>query len=730
MIQIKKKTRNILLITLGVIVLILALLPTIIKNYAVNNSAELVGRKIEIGKLKYNYFSSTLEVHDFKMLEQNERDNFTTFDTLIINLAPYRLISNEKVIEQFYIGGLMVKTVMKDSTFNFDDLIAFHATETDSVAESEADLFKYEISNIELNKANFFFNNENVNKETHIEDFSFLIPFIGWNQEEKSNADIKFNFKRGGYFESILNINPVSGDFDAHFIIDQLYLDDFLNYVKPYAEINSFYGVLNSKIDVFGNTNEAINSIISGEVTINDFKMTDLNDKEFLSAKYIQSNLEKIDYANSNYVIKSLDISDSYAFFELDSVTNNFFEIFKLNAPDSTTVVLDSIPNDNAAVETISYAINKLSVNNGVLDYTDNLTGEPFKYHLSHIEIDSDSINSTTDWLDINATMLLNNRGTLKAELGINPNNYANSTLDISIEKFLLPDLNMYTNYYMGHSILEGDMYYYSQSKIVDGNITSENRLLVKNASLENVKGGLYDLPLKFAFFLLTDKNGDVNLELPVRGNMNDPDYDVRKIIWQTFKNVIGKTVASPVNFLVGLVGGDPKELEEIQFTFQDTIPSDKHYKQFDKLLKLEQQKPDLQIEFNYYVDKNLQREALAMEHAVELFKQKTRKDFTIEDKKFQEFVFKKADVDSLNLEEAIMRLTNQTQLDSLANLRDGRIIKITEDYLKEASFSTKIKIKKSDTEAPENTGAYPKFLITYGMLDDNITSKQTDTIP
>ena len=221
---------------------------------------------------------------------------------------------------------------------------------------------------------------------------------------------------------------------------------------------------------------------------------------------------------------------------------------------------------------------------------------------------------------------------------------------------------------------------------------------------------------------MLTDKNGDLNLELPVRGDMNDPDYDVRKIVWQTFNNVIGKTVASPVNFLVGLVGGDPKELEEIQFTFQDTIPSDKNYKQFDKLIELEQKKPDLQINFSYYVDKNLQKNALAMQHAGELFKQKTKKDYITEDKKFEAFVFKKVDSDTLSLEEAVMHLTNSTLLDSLANLRDNRIIKITEDYLKQASFSTKINIKKADIAAPENTGAYPKFLITYGKLDYKIT--------
>ncbi|WP_298534336.1 DUF748 domain-containing protein [uncultured Algibacter sp.] len=711
-------------ILLGIIVIVgitMFFIPTIIKNYVINNSKELLGRKIDVGKLKYNYFTSTIRIHNFKMYEQNEVDEFTKFDTLILDMEPYKMLFNEKVVEQFYIKGLMVKTVMKDSTFNFDDLIAFHASEEDSLSKPEESLFKYEISNIELKEADFFFNNENVKKETHIEDFSVLIPFIGWNQEEKSSADLKFNFRRGGYFESALNINPVTGDYDAHFTISKLYLDNFLNYIKPYAHINSFEGLVNSKIDIIGNTYSAIESVISGEVEVLDFKMTDTLNHEFLSAKRITSSIKKLDYANNNYVLNSVNVSDSYTLFQLDSVSNNFFKIFKLNTPnehENEIVQTDSMGSGSS--DEIKYMVHNFTLNNGILDYTDNLTGDPFKYHLSHIEIKSNEISSTSNWLDINSTMLLNNRGNLKAQLGLNPNDYSNSTLNISIEKFKLPDLNIYTNYYMGHSILEGDMYYYSQSKIVDGNISSENRLLVKNASLENVKGGLYDLPLKFAFFLLTDKNGDVNLELPVRGNMNDPDYDVRKIVWQTFKNVIGKTVASPVNFLVGLVGGDPKELEEIEFTYTDTIPSGKQSKQLDKLLKLEQSKPELQIELTYYIDKELQREALAKDYAGNLFKQKTNKDYRKKEKQFEQFVLKEMGNENTTFDDAIKALTNTVQFDSVVNIKNEKLIKNTIDYLKNASFPTKIIVQKSEPEAPENTGSYPKFLITYGMIENN----------
>ena len=155
------RRKKILSVLLLLIVLLLFFLPSIIKSYIINNSKELTGRQLQIGKLKYNYFTSTVKIYDFKLLEQNEKDVFTSFDTLLINLEPYKLISNTKALEQFYLKGLMVKAIMKDSTFNFDDLIAYHSTPEDSLNTEAEETFKYMLSNLELKDANFLF----VNKE-------------------------------------------------------------------------------------------------------------------------------------------------------------------------------------------------------------------------------------------------------------------------------------------------------------------------------------------------------------------------------------------------------------------------------------------------------------------------------------------------------------------------------------------------------------------------------------
>jgi hypothetical protein len=723
----KNKTLKIILVLAGIIVIILLLLPGIAKRYAINHSKELVGRQIHLEKLKVNYFTGTIKIINFKMFEQNGQDNFMLFDTLIVNLEPLQLFRDNIEIEEFYLKGLDVNVSMKDSIFNFDDLIAFHTAEEDSVNQVvEENPFKYSLSNLELKDATFHFNDQNIEYTTDLKNISFLVPFIGWDQEDKSNADVKFNFERGGYIESILNINPIDGEYDASIVISDLYLDSFYRYVAEYAKANSFTGIVDSKIDIVGNTKDVMKSIVSGQVNVDDFDMTDTNNRTFLSAKEIYVDIQKLDFANSTYLIDSLVINNSYTFFQLDSLSNNFSRIFQLDSNlessgnENKSVVEDTTKAISTEESNFYYAINHLDVNRGVLDYTDNLTGNLFNYHLSEIDIKTDSILSDSKWVDIQSEMLLNDRGTLKAKFGINPSNPLYSNLNFSIEKFLLSDINIYSNHYTGHTIVEGDMYYYSNSIITNGDIVSENNLLVKNVSLKNSKGGLYSLPLKFAVFLLKDKNGDVNLELPVRGDLNDPSFNVSKIVWKTFKNLIVKAVTSPGRLLVGLVGGEPNDIEEISFNYLDKTPSDKNIRQLNKLLELEQKKEGIKIEMFYYVDAQLQKEAIAKDEAGKLYYQETQKDYLKDENGFETFLLNKATSNMLDFKQSYMAITNPRIIDSIAKSNSKLLISNIEKYLRLANDSTQIKITYSDLIAPENIGANPTLKVNFSLQDDN----------
>ena len=516
-----------------------------------------------------------------------------------------------------------------------------------------------------------------------------------------------------------MNVNPVDGAYDAQVRIYHLYLNPFLKRFQEYAEVTAVEGFLNTDLKIVGNVNEAEKSIVSGRTVLNEFMMKDSDSREFLSADQIVCTLKEIDYYNESYHIDTLAFKSPYLFFQLDSVSNNILRIFKMDSDSSSADAETAEKDEESEVQTdtvsgsqdgMFYAINQLKIQSGVVDYTDNLTGQPFNYHLSEIEIDTDSIFSDADWVEINAQMLLNERGTLVAKAGFDPVDYQDGRLDISIEKFLLPDLNIYTNHYTGHSLLDGDMFYYSNSKLVSGNIESENQLILKQPTVRDGTGGLYSLPLKFALWLLSDSNGDVTLNVPVRGDLNDPEIDVWKLVWSTFKKRITDTADNPVNSLAPLVGADPKQLQTIEFEYLDTLPSEDHRQQMDWLLELEKAKEGLSIELEYFVDAELQKEALS-----EMAAEQLADSLDIAKPTSDEVP------DAGKTEEATVGPGTMGSQQLASQYSEARFRNVRK-YLDSLSSDTRIILKDRDSIAPQNTGALPNFKINFTLAKDSLS--------
>lgn len=719
----KKIILRILIAILAIIILILILLPGIVKRYAVNNSKELVGRQIEMDKIKLNYFTGMIRITDFKMYEADDRNEFVSFDTLIVNLEPFQFFVSEFVLESFYLKGFEANVIQYDSTFNFDDLIAFHAPEEDTINADTmpSEPFRFQLSNIELKDAEFVFDDRTINKTTDLKEISFFIPFIGWNQQDKSEAGLKFAFKNDGYFESSINVDPIEGAYDAEITIQKLYLNAFTEYAAKYAKVNTLDGTFNSQIKIAGNIKEAEKSLISGYVEILDFVMEDQQNKKFLGTKRLDCVLKEVDVDNMSFIVDTLLLTEPYVYFEMDTVSNNFYHIFEIipESGDSLEISEVSIDTVTESSDSIYYAINFIQIREGILDYRDNITGVPFDYNLSEITMDSDSIKSTSQWIDLYSQMLLNKRGTLKAEVGVNPSNPLDIKLDYVITDFQLGDLNIYSRHYMGFPIVYGDMYYKSETEILNGQLTSDNKLVIKHVELGNKKGGLYSLPLKFALFILKDRHGVINLDIPVRGDLNDPQVSVGKIIWATFKNLIIKVAAKPFDMLSGLLNVDPSDIESIVFDYQDTTLTDKRKKQLDLLLELEQKKEGLGIELVYFNDDEIEKEVIALDEVGKMFYKKTSKDYYANEDEFREFVKSIVPNDTLEVTKACLQIADITMVDSLAKIYSESRYAIVNNYLKSVNDSTAIRSSIANPKAPKNAGSLPLFEVKYTMSEE-----------
>jgi hypothetical protein len=493
-------------------------------------------------------------------------------------------------------------------------------------------------------------------------------------------------------------------------------LSDFYDYALEYAEINSMEGTVNAVIQLTGNVDTPMETLVSGDVEALQPMMTDRKDVTFLSSEKVVCVLGEINYARNSYVIDDLVFEQPYVKFELDSVSNNFFRIFKYDTEgeDSTAVA-----SEEESADSLYYALNHVQVNQGRMDYTDNLTGEPFDYALSEIEIDTDSIFSDSEWVDVLSTMVLNERGTLKAEIGYNPADPMFATIDIAIENFVLSDLNIYSNYYTGHSILTGDMFYFCDTKITDGDLDSENHLLIKNVGVENIKGGIFSIPLKLAVWLLKDKNGDIELDIPIRGDMDDPEVDAWALVGNTLKKKIFDTTENPVIPLARYIDADPDDIKSIAIQYPDTALTEDQTRQLDLILQLEREKEGLEVEMNFVGVDSLQT-LLASSYATELYGSKTKQDSIVDPEVLRAFISEQIGTDTLDLDGSLRQLSTSMGADSLASDYMNTMIGKVETYLKTRQPETRIVVQKAKVSDKDNVDEAPQFMMQYTLREDD----------
>ncbi|MCF8365763.1 MAG: DUF748 domain-containing protein, partial [Bacteroidales bacterium] len=427
--------------------------------------------------------------------------------------------------------------------------------------------------------------------------------------------------------------------------------------------------------------------------------------------------INNVDAASMAFHFDSIFINRPYLYFEMMDSTNNIFDVFGYE-PEYPEDTLAPVSRDSEVEAEIgyNYSIDFLQIEKGRIAFVDNTTDEAFIYPLSEIEMKADSITTDAAWVNTYAQMLLNDRGKLNAELGFNPANPMDFKLSYVLNDFLLSDLNIYSRFYMGFPILYGDMYYKSETEILQGQLQSENKLVIHNVELGDKTGGVYSLPLKFALFLLKDRDGVINLDVPVRGDLNDPKVRIGKIVWNTFKNLIIKVAASPVDFLSGMLSVDPKDISKIEFDYLDTTFTAYRQKQLDLLLELEQKKDGLEIEMVYFNDVEKEKEQIAIAESGKMFLNETGKEPMENEDEFVKFLYTKTQSDSLSVLDASLELIPAITLDSIAGVLAGKRKMMLEEYIMGKNDSSGIKTFIPNPGAPKNIGSKPVFEIKYSM--------------
>jgi len=143
-----------------------------------------------------------------------------------------------------------------------------------------------------------------------------------------------------------------------------------------------------------------------------------------------------------------------------------------------------------------------------------------------------------------------------------------NTDLLVSFENLDMPEFTPYSIPFAGRKIASGRLDLKLGYAVKDSQLVGENSIVLRDFELgEKVAHpDAMNLPLGLAVALLKDANGKIDIDLPVRGKVDDPDFNYGDVILGALGNLLTKIVLSPFNALASLLGIEASELEYISF--------------------------------------------------------------------------------------------------------------------------------------------------------------------
>ncbi|WP_236749173.1 DUF748 domain-containing protein [Acidovorax carolinensis] len=190
-----------------------------------------------------------------------------------------------------------------------------------------------------------------------------------------------------------------------------------------------------------------------------------------------------------------------------------------------------------------------------------------------------------------------------------------------------LPPLSPYSVKYAGHGIERGKLSMDVAYKVLpNGQLTASNKLVLNQLTFgDPVEGAPNSLPVRLAVALLADSHGVIDLDLPISGSLNDPQFRIGPVIFKIIVNLIGKAITAPFSLLARAFGGGD-ELSSVAFAPGSATLTPEARQNLDKVAKALTERPALKITVTGTASLERERDAIQRERLQELVRAAKRR--------------------------------------------------------------------------------------------------------
>ncbi|WP_265434540.1 DUF748 domain-containing protein [Aeromonas salmonicida] len=186
--------------------------------------------------------------------------------------------------------------------------------------------------------------------------------------------------------------------------------------------------------------------------------------------------------------------------------------------------------------------------------------------------------------------------------------------LDVAVtfSNLELTTFTPYSSTYAGYAIDKGQLSMKLNYKLQGNRLEGDNDITIKKLQLgEKIKSEqAKDMPLGLAIALLSDANGVIQMNLKVKGNLDQPDFSLGNIFWDVLGNTLRKAITSPFSLLASLTGGT-EDLDELPFLLGEPALTPTLQIRLTKLAQALKERPKISMNIRGKVNFNEERPIL-----------------------------------------------------------------------------------------------------------------------
>lgn len=393
--------------------------------------------------------------------------------------------------------------------------------------------------------------------------------------------------------EGQVGLKPVSAELDLR--TQNLDLRLAQAYLEPFVRIELRSGMLNSQLKMKLSQADELALSIDGSADVTQLHTLDtLRQRDFV--KWTRLGLEGIAYRHGESLgIDKVRLEQPYARFAINEDRSTNVSELLVPQPQSTPAAAQE------QGKPLAIRIGAIGIHNGSGHFADFSLRPVFATAVQEL-------NGSVGTLDNRA------KQPAKVDIKGKVDRYAPvsisgeltpfdplQTLDIvtSFKHVELTTLTPYSGKFAGYRIRKGRLNLDLHYRISGGQLQASNKVVLEQLQLgERVDSpDAVDLPVRLAIALLKDSKGNIDIDLPVSGDLNDPQFSVMPIIWQTVRNLVVRAVQAPFKFIGGLAGAGDTDLSQVQFAPGDAGLDEQARAALDLLAGALQERPALRLE-------------------------------------------------------------------------------------------------------------------------------------